>query len=149
MERADGSTPSESGSAPNLQVLDLLALDLRARVERVVREHHLSLDRWRALQVLATRGPLSMSALREHTGITGPTLTRVIDALAEAALVYRDVDAGDRRRVVVHLSARGRTLHHRVQPAVAEIERGVLAPLSAAETEVLQGLLERLRPIPG
>lgn len=48
-----------------------------------------------------------MTQLRELTGLTGPTLTRVVDHLIANALAHREVDPLDRRRVLVHVSVDG------------------------------------------
>jgi len=127
-----------------VDLLDEVAGGLRARIERTVRGRGLSYDQWRVLTTLADGGPQPMRALAEATRITGPTLTRVVDRLAESALVYRNVDAGDRRRVVVHVSDRGRRLVGDLRPQVADLERDALEPLSADEAELLGQLLERL-----
>lgn len=127
-----------------VDLLDAVALDFRAQAESTLRAHRLSFDQWRVLQRLAAAGPRTMRELRDEARVTGPTLTRVVDRLAERALVYRNVDAGDRRRVVVHLSDRGRQLYEGLRPDVGRLEKNTLAPLSAEEAELLGRLLERL-----
>jgi len=127
-----------------VDLLDAIAVGLRAQAEAVLREHDLTYDQWRVLQRLALTGPRTMRELRTEVRLTGPTLTRVVDRLAETALVYRDVDAADRRRVVVHVSDRGRRLHDALRPDVGRIEQDALAPLSPDEARTLGRLLERL-----
>ncbi|HLV05887.1 MarR family transcriptional regulator [uncultured Georgenia sp.] len=129
-----------------VDLLDDVAAGMRTRAEAVLRSHGLSYDAWRVLQSLAADGPQPMRQLRESTRITGPTLTRVVDRLAETALVYRNVDAADRRRVVVHLSDRGRAVHETLRPDLARLEQEALAPLSADEAALLEELLERIVP---
>lgn len=127
-----------------VDLLDAVAVGFRVQAENTLRAHDLSYDQWRVLQRLATGGPRTMRELREEARVTGPTLTRVVDRLAETALVYRNVDPADRRRVVVHLSDRGRRLHDTLRPDLVRLEQDTLAPLSAEEADLLGRLLERL-----
>ena len=69
---------------------------------------------------------------------------RLVDRLVERSLLYRNVDATDRRRVVVHAAERGRALCRSLAPRIAAAERDGLAALSSAETRTLRRLLERL-----
>ncbi len=54
-----------------------------------------------------------MSEIAEFALMPAPSLTRLIDRMVTDGLVYRTVDARDRRRVLVHLTARGRDLQRR------------------------------------
>lgn len=139
-----GGQADKSRTAVDL--LDAVAVSFRARAESELRAHDVTYDQWRVLQTLVVGGAQSMRQLRENVRVTGPTLTRVVDRMAETALVYRNVDATDRRRVVVHVSDRGRALHNALQPQLRRLEREALAPLSATEADLLGRLLERLAP---
>ncbi len=140
--RQEPSGPSRS----DIDLLRLATSGLSSRLEDVLAAHDLTLDGWRVLRSLAGSGPQAMTALAAATRTTGPTLTRVVDRLAERALVYRDVDVADRRRVVVHVSDRGRRTCRSLEPRVAEAERDGLAALSGRETRTLRRLLERIAP---
>lgn len=80
-------------------------------------------DQWRVLDHLVRRGPTVMSELATSVGLTGPTTTRVADALVQAALVYRTIDPVDRRRTVLQAAKRGSRLHTRVAHDVAARQR--------------------------
>lgn len=135
---------SPGSSLPHVDLLRRAAAGLTGRVEQVLGDADLTLDQWRVLWTLTERGPLSMSDLAALTRITGPTVTRVVDRLVERSLLYRNVDATDRRRVLVHVAERGDALCRSLAPQLAEGERDALAPLSDAETRTLRRLLERL-----
>ncbi len=107
-------------------------------VERVVKPEGLTVDQWLTLEALADAGPLTMSDLASRTMVTGPTLTRVIDRLVATALAYREVDAYDRRRVLVHLSTRGRSAYQRVSAGLTDIEDDVLAQLAEVTTTLVR-----------
>ncbi|MGH8967090.1 MAG: MarR family winged helix-turn-helix transcriptional regulator [Actinomycetes bacterium] len=111
---------------------------MRRKVEPVVSREGLSFDRWRVLVRLCAEGPCSMTRLGERTRITAPSLTRAVDRLVEGALAYREVDFEDRRRVLVHVSARGRRLHDRLEPGVRVGQAEALSGLDLADVRALQ-----------
>ncbi|WP_010694867.1 MarR family transcriptional regulator [Saccharopolyspora spinosa] len=82
-----------------------------------------------------------MAALAERAMITGPTLTRLVDRLVTMALVYREVDQADRRKVLVYLTRRGQVVHRRVASKVAEVERNLLGGLKSS-ADILEALEE-------
>ncbi|RSM77571.1 MarR family transcriptional regulator [Amycolatopsis sp. WAC 01375] len=92
------------------------------KVEQVLAKEGLTLDQWLVLDALSGKGGLAMADLADRTLATAPTLTRVVDKLVTTAQAYREVDAADRRRVLVHLSTRGRATYRRVAAKIAEVE---------------------------
>lgn len=68
-----------------------------------------TVDQWLVLRALAATDGLRMGTLAAALVIPRPTLTRVVDALSERALVYRRQSADDARRIAVHLSRQGRS----------------------------------------
>ncbi|MFE0020308.1 MarR family winged helix-turn-helix transcriptional regulator [Amycolatopsis sp. NPDC059021] len=126
--------PAMSASGTQLTgALIRAARAVTAKVEQVLAAEGLTLDQWLTLDALTGRGGLAMTDLADHTLTTGPTLTRVVDRLVGTAQAYREVDAGDRRRVLVHLSARGRATHRRIAAKIGEVEAEVLADLTAPD----------------
>lgn len=111
-----------------------------ADVEQVLGKEGLTLDQWLVLDALSGKGGLAMAELADRTLATAPTLTRVVDKLVTTAQAYREVDDADRRRVLVHLSARGRTTHRRVAAKVSEVE---------ARLDVTDEVLMALRSLGG
>lgn len=67
-----------------------------------------TIEGWRVLGALRTGDGFTMSDISAAMAIPPPTLTRIVDKLVDGGLVLRRVDATDRRRVLVHLSARGK-----------------------------------------
>jgi DNA-binding MarR family transcriptional regulator len=133
--------------APSL-LLDRAAVQVSSAVQKVLRDSGLTLDRWRILDLLADRQGMTMSEIASAVVVTGPTLTRIVDDLATKALVHREVDAHDRRRVLVHLTPRGQRLRRSLQPAVAEAEAAALSALTDDQRNTLSALLSRLTGTP-
>ena len=69
-----------------------------------------TLTQYRALVVLASRGPQSLAALAEALTVTPPTASRMCERLVRKHLVSRRVDRNDRRQVRIALSEAGRRL---------------------------------------
>jgi DNA-binding MarR family transcriptional regulator len=116
-----------AGQQPrNNLVLPLARLTQHAEaaIARVLTDSGLKVEDWRVLDDLATRRAVPMTDLAQATLITGPTLTRTVDRLVSKGLIYRTTDLHDRRRVLVRLTPRGRTLRSRLAVAVGEAERG-------------------------
>ena len=76
-----------------------------------------------ALAVLAAEGPLRMGELAARLGISAPTVSRLVDHLAERGFLERVTDEDDHRATRVRLSAEG----HRGLAAVREHGAGLLA----------------------
>ena len=69
-----------------------------------------TLPQYRALVVLASRGPQRVGDLAEALGVHPSTATRLCDRLVDRRLVRRAVDRVNRRETTIALSATGRSL---------------------------------------
>jgi DNA-binding MarR family transcriptional regulator len=69
-----------------------------------------TLTQYRALVVLASRGPQSLATLAEALAVTPPTASRMCERLVRKRLVSRRLDRSDRRQVRIALSETGRQL---------------------------------------
>ncbi len=60
------------------------------------------------LGTLARHGPMSPGQLAEAEAVQPPSMTRIVNGLAEAGMVVRQARPDDRRSAEINLSARGR-----------------------------------------
>lgn len=74
----------------------------------------ITLPQYRALVVLASRGPQRAVDLSAALGVTAGTASRMIDRLVRKQLVRRARSREDRRAVRVHLTDAGREIVQRV-----------------------------------
>ncbi|MFD9949252.1 MarR family winged helix-turn-helix transcriptional regulator [Nonomuraea sp. NPDC059023] len=95
----------------------------------------------RCLSRLTARGPLTASELAAGAGLTGGAATTAIDRLERAGLAERVRDTADRRRVLVHLSERGRAAVEEVWGPIAAEARAGLRRYTVAELEVVERFL--------
>ncbi len=138
--------------------LDVTPLEVLSRVSRLARRLDLArgrafsgtgLESWEfdvlsALRRTGAPHELSPGHLVSETLVTSGTMTNRVDRLAARGFVERHPDPGDRRGVLVRLTAEGVRV---VDAALAQLladERELLAELEPAEREVLAGLLRRL-----
>lgn len=131
----------------NTQLVDLLTRTQRALARdlgALLEEEGITVEQWRVLRALATTDDVSMGELAVIVEVPHPTLTRLVDSLADSAYLYRSHSPRDRRRVSVHVSDLGRTKLDRLE-ALARAHEQTLATRHGQETvQELSALLERL-----
>ncbi|MCW2719214.1 MAG: hypothetical protein QOG20_1531 [Pseudonocardiales bacterium] len=96
-----------------------------------------TLPQYRALVVLATRGPQRGTDLAEALGVNPSSATRLLDRLARAGLVRRTRLRADRRAVRVSLSPQGRDLVAQVTRRRREEVERLLAALPAEQHQLV------------
>lgn len=114
------------------------------RISVALQAEGMSLEQWRVLSLLSDGAGHTMSDIARHVLLPAATLTRVIDRLVEVNLVYRRGDLGDRRRVLVFVSPRGRSLHRKLAGTVDREEAALMAGIREDDAAMLGDLLKRL-----
>ncbi len=97
-------------------------------------EDDLSLAQYRVLVFLDV-GDRPASQVAQLLDVTPPTVTSLVDGLAQRGLVTRKADPADRRRVICSLTAAGRRALLRGDALVAERLGRLLDRLSPDEAE--------------
>jgi DNA-binding MarR family transcriptional regulator len=90
-------------------------------------DHEVTLPQYRALVVLASRGPQRPSNLAEALGVHPSTITRLCDRLVAKRLVRRSESSVNRREVSIELAPKGRQL----VDAVTRRRRAEIARIAA------------------
>ena len=93
------------------------------------------------LAALADFGPHAQRDLSNRLSVDPSDMTKVIDQLAGWGHVGRTRDGGDRRRVVVAITASGRELLAQLLEEAAAVDDTLLGALTATERKQLHGLL--------
>jgi DNA-binding MarR family transcriptional regulator len=86
---------------------------LGLRMTAVLAEENCSVEQWRVLSIIADGKGHPMTEIADQVLMPAPSLTKLVDRMVADNLVYRRPDSSDRRRVLLHLTARGRALHQR------------------------------------
>lgn len=128
-------------------LIELLTVTQR-RVARstaaVLAEDGATLDEYRLLRSLAATPAPTMGELGTALHLPPATLTRWVDGLADGALAYRLPDPTDGRKVVVHLSGRGRVRLARLQALVQAHQDALAAALGPDRISALVEALHRI-----
>ena len=119
----------------------LVALAARSLAE-VAEE--VTLAQYRALIVLASKGPQRVASLAEALGVTPPTATRMCDRLVRKGLVRRRTARDDRREVRLSLTPAGQELVAQVTALRRAEIADLLAAISPADRSAMVELFGRL-----
>jgi DNA-binding MarR family transcriptional regulator len=138
-------------------VADAVLLASRALVAVAARslaevENEVTLAQYRALVVLATRGPVNSGTLADELGVHASTGTRLCDRLVAKGLVERTPHPDNRREVVVTISAEGRRIVDEVSARrrheIAAIVRRVPSELRPAMVDGLAAFADAAGEVP-
>lgn len=121
-------------------VMRTVAAELRAAGELPAPAH------FGLLSLLAAQ-PRTLSALAALQGVSLPTMSNSISAMAERGWVRRTFPPDDRRVVIIDVTALGRAAVDRVGRAAEAHLADVLVPLDAASRRRLQAGLGVLRRV--
>lgn len=99
------------------EALALVSHRLRSTLAHELSSHGLVVEQWRALNALYRSNGLTMTKISEYALLTLPTTTRTIDDLIGKALAYRLQHPTDKRKILVHISDRGREVWEEIVAA--------------------------------
>lgn len=104
-----------------------------------------TLGMWYFLRVLWIRDGLTQRELSQRIGMMEPTAVTALKSMEREGLIKRVRNPGDRRKVHIYLTARGRALRKRLLPFAREVNAVALEGLSPGEINTLRNLLIRMR----
>jgi DNA-binding MarR family transcriptional regulator len=111
------TTKTARETTPLLQLLNQVHHQIGERVSAAV-SGTARLEEWAVLSALSDGAGHSMGEIAGITHTPSPSMTKLVNRLVAADLMYRRIDPVDRRRVLVFLSARGRSRYRRLQSLV-------------------------------
>ena len=121
------------------------ATAVRKHMERaVLKSHSLSWSAFVILFVLRIWGKQESRVLAAEAGVSGGTLTGLLDTLERKGLASRHPVTSDRRRVEVVLTNAGTRVVNEVMPAINSVESRVTGGLDEDEKEMLARLLRKV-----
>jgi DNA-binding MarR family transcriptional regulator len=151
---AEGSGTARAGAAandPNDGFIDGYLAYLLARASHVISgqfhahlaERKVPVMQWRVMAALWD-GPKSAREVADISLQKQSTVSKLLERMERQGLLVRETDTEDRRRIVVSLTAHGRTVAGPLIEAAREHERAVLAPFGTANARTLVSVLQRL-----
>ncbi len=126
------------------RVLARVERDITARLGAALKTAGSTVEEWRVTSLLSDGSGHPMTEIAEHALLPAPTLTKVVDRLVSAGLVYRRPDEEDRRRILVFLSERGQEEVTRLTAAVETEWARVQDAVGREELALLRALLTRI-----
>ncbi|MGF7236465.1 MAG: MarR family winged helix-turn-helix transcriptional regulator [Frankia sp.] len=127
-----------------VRLLTLVERNVALRLDEVLKAHGATVEEWRVLSLLADNAGHAMNEIAEFTMLPAPTLTKVIDRMVSATLVYRRADEIDRRRVLVFASDRGPQALKQWSAAVDREHDDLISTIGQEEIDLLRALLARV-----
>ena len=114
------------------------------RQVRSSRKHPFTVPQIRSLIFANVEEEPSLSKLAEHVGLSLPAASRMVDLLVRRGLLKRESGSGDRRRVSLATTARGRSEFQRARGAAAKAMSVQLAGLTPTQRSVLSEAMRLL-----
>ena len=93
---------------------------------------------WRTLSILASDGSYRIGDLARASRVTQPTMTKLIQNLAEEELVYRIADEADSRAWLIAITDTGTTALDAWRTQLGEALQPMFSDLSADEIDILE-----------
>ncbi|MEQ0564060.1 MarR family transcriptional regulator [Amycolatopsis sp. NEAU-NG30] len=122
-----------AGAPLTLYLVKRLELVIRALLDDALRPLGLTTLQYTALTVLEASGALSSAQLARRSFLRPQTMHEMVLALEKRGLIERTPKAGNKRVLLADLTDAGRALLADCAPAVAELERALLADLSPGQ----------------
>lgn len=92
-----------------------------ARFRPILSARDVTEQQWRVIRVLGEESPLDASEVADRACVLAPSLTRIIKALEGRALISRERDHGDGRRISLAITAAGMAMIHDVTPEIQAV----------------------------
>jgi MarR family transcriptional regulator, lower aerobic nicotinate degradation pathway regulator len=125
-------------------LLSRVGAAIRAGFQEMLAGHGLRPLQYVILLVLDSAGGVSQQELCAAAGIDSGNIVELLDGLESLEYAARAPDPRDRRRHVVTITRRGRSVLARLRPAIEEYNDGFLSPLTRSERQQLTRSLSKL-----
>lgn len=140
------SPPAMESAVAILEVLPALMGSLRHEMAHEKRKK-LTIVQFRTLTILNNGGMLSLSTLAQRMEMGLPATSKVVEGLVQAALIHRQVDASDRRKISLQISDTGVSELNTARLLAREHLAKILAPLSPQEHKDVSHTMNTLRTL--
>jgi DNA-binding MarR family transcriptional regulator len=120
---------------------------LKRAVAEILKVHDLSLSQYNVLRILrgARQRPMSCGEVGSRLVTFEPDVTRLIDRLVQRDLAVRRRADGDKRQVLIHITADGLRLLKQLDAPIVSIHDALLGHLGDERLTQLINLTESIR----
>ncbi len=119
-------------------------LATRRAYDEAFAAHRLTGPQANVLRFVWLQDGIEQRELQERVGVTGATLTGIIDGLVERELVERRLSPEDARVKQLFLTERGRAVSDELSGILARLHAQLVRGFSAAEQALLRDWLQRM-----
>jgi DNA-binding MarR family transcriptional regulator len=114
---------------------------LQTRIAR----HGVTMGQWYFLRVLWEEDGLTQRELSRRVGMMEPTTVSALNTMQKAALIRRQRNEQDRRKVNIFLTKKGAALKEELLPDAIAVNEAAVAGVSPEEVETLRRVLDRIK----
>jgi DNA-binding MarR family transcriptional regulator len=139
---AKASLPIENSVGYQIRVAHRMLQRYR---QQLVEPHGVSSGMWFFLRVLWDQDGLTQRALSRRVGTMEPTTLLALRAMERKGLIRRVRNGGDRRKVNIYLTAKGRALEAKLLPLAKDVVNTAVAGFSQREVTSLLAMLKRIQ----
>ncbi|MBX3455311.1 MarR family transcriptional regulator [Ferrovibrio sp.] len=104
----------------------------------------IGIPEWRVIANLGRYPGLTANEVAERSAMDKVTVSRAVAALEQKKLIARRRDAGDKRKSLLTLSAKGDAVYAEIVPLALGFERELLARLTPQERQALDSAIAKL-----
>lgn len=122
--------------------LPLLANRLTRLMGRACRPLGLSAPGWRVVVLLDRTHAMPLREMLAKSGIDKARLSRVTTQLCAKGYIELQATAGDRRRLSLELTPRGREVHRNLLRLLTDLQTMLLRDIGSAEYQVFERVLD-------
>ncbi len=138
------SAPTEHTAPSLIYAVGRVNQGIRREMRSRLKAFSLTVQEYTTLSVLAARPGLSNAQLARRALVTPQSMIEILAKLESRSLARRTVDPENARVLRAELTASGRTLVLRADPAIAEIEQQVLDAMTARERDIVVRAMRRV-----
>ncbi len=142
------NSSAQNSLPPTARSLPISLIRAREAVMAPIRamlvDSGLTEQQWRILRVLDEYGPVDATRLSHYAGLLAPSVTRIVQSMAQNEFIQRQPDPDDRRRQVISLLPKGRAIIEDNLEEGVRITRQFRQTLGEEDYEHLLDLLDRL-----
>jgi len=131
-------------AVPNDRIAHLVRDAARALVRSLsvrLAEHHVSFGHWSFLRVLWEGDGPTQRELSERAGVMEPTTFAAIKTMERLGYVVRRQHHGDRKKVFIYLTPRGRLLKDRLVPLAEEVNSVAVKDVASEHVAITRAVL--------
>ncbi len=120
------------------------ARSMRKALDAKFAEKGITATQFMVLDALEGRGALPLSEIGRKIYLDKPAITGLADRLEKDGFVERRRSSDDRRVVRLHLTAKGKSVHHELEPLVIAVDKKLTHILSTDELTAMRTSLNRI-----